>query len=133
MQFFFQFTSFLTPGRIYRVYLEEAEGKLKQPAPELWQETRVPGFDPKKFVTRQEFYQSKDGTRVPMFIVHNKVLRVHSIPLLRHYNLYIVHVQYPYSSTVCSSLANSPCFLLISDHLLLIESYCIQVRVILYG
>lgn len=31
-------------------------------------------FDPASFVTRQVFFQSKDGTRVPMFIAHRKGL-----------------------------------------------------------
>jgi prolyl oligopeptidase len=31
-------------------------------------------FDPEQFVTRQVFYTSKDGTRVPMFICHKKGL-----------------------------------------------------------
>jgi prolyl oligopeptidase len=27
-------------------------------------------FDPEDYVTEQVFYESKDGTRVPMFITH---------------------------------------------------------------
>ena len=32
----------------------------------------MPGYDPSAFETRQVFYQSKDGTRIPMFLVHKK-------------------------------------------------------------
>ena len=31
-------------------------------------------FDPARYETRQVFFQSKDGTRVPMFLVHRKGL-----------------------------------------------------------
>jgi prolyl oligopeptidase len=33
-------------------------------------------FDPADFVTKQAFYNSKDGTRVPMFIAHKKGVRL---------------------------------------------------------
>jgi len=38
------------------------------------QQQQVPGFDPSGFVTEQVFYASKDGTRVPMFVVSKKGL-----------------------------------------------------------
>ena len=36
----------------------------------------MPGYDPEAFATTQVFYSSKDGTRVPMFLVHRKDLRL---------------------------------------------------------
>lgn len=36
-------------------------------------EVTLKGFDPTNFVTSQVFYESKDGTKIPMFIVHKKV------------------------------------------------------------
>ena len=64
---FYAFTSFTVPGRIYRY--DCATG-----ASTLWRQPRV-DFDPDDFETRQVFYQSKDGTRVPMFITHQKGLK----------------------------------------------------------
>ena len=63
---FFLFTSFTTPGEIYRYDLESGQATLFR-RPEL-------RFDPDQFVTEQVFYPSKDGTRIPMFILHKKGL-----------------------------------------------------------
>ena len=61
---FYTFTSFNQPGAIYRLNVDTGE-KTTFAAPELT-------FDPAQFVTKQKFYTSKDGTRVPMFIVRRK-------------------------------------------------------------
>ena len=61
---FYTFTSFILPGAIYRLNVDTGE-KTTFAAPELT-------FDPAQFVTEQKFYTSKDGTRVPMFIVRRK-------------------------------------------------------------
>ena len=46
-------------------------------------ETVVPGHDPAAFETQQVFYASKDGTKVPMFIVSKFVPSSYSnVPLL---------------------------------------------------
>ncbi|MCA1733652.1 MAG: hypothetical protein LC732_08625, partial [Acidobacteria bacterium] len=65
---FFTFTSFNEPLSIYRVDL--GSGKS-----ELWERPDVP-VDPSTVEVRQVFYESKDGTRVPMFLVHRKGLRI---------------------------------------------------------
>ncbi|MBK1883880.1 S9 family peptidase [Luteolibacter pohnpeiensis] len=67
-QTFFAFTSFTNPGAIYR--LDIASGKS-----ELWRKPEV-DFDGENYVTKQEFFESKDGTKVPMFIVHRKDLKL---------------------------------------------------------
>jgi len=65
--FFFGFVSFLTPGKVYHVDL------TKQPIQaQVYHEVKAPGVDPAQFVTKQVFYPSKDGTQVPMYIVHKK-------------------------------------------------------------
>ncbi|MCC6542240.1 MAG: S9 family peptidase, partial [Flavobacteriales bacterium] len=61
---FFSFTSFTDPGTIYKY--DYATGKS-----DVWFRPELK-FDPSAFVTEQVFYTSKDGTKVPMFIVHKK-------------------------------------------------------------
>lgn len=65
---FYSFTSFTTPTTIYRYNLETGESTLfRQPQVE---------FDPHDYEVQQVFYQSKDGTQVPMFIAHKKGLEL---------------------------------------------------------
>ena len=40
---------------------------------QIFSEIVVAGFDSSAYETQQIFYSSKDGTKVPMFIVHKKV------------------------------------------------------------
>lgn len=66
-EFFFQFTSFLTPGQIYHLHMDELNQDAK-----LIRESRPDNFDPNNFKIEQVFYKSQDGTEVPMFIVCRK-------------------------------------------------------------
>ena len=61
---FYSFTSFTTPATIYRYDPASGQSTLFQ-QPEL-------KFNPDDYEIKQEFYASKDQTRVPMFIVHKK-------------------------------------------------------------
>ncbi|KAJ3681935.1 hypothetical protein LUZ60_014508 [Juncus effusus] len=61
---FIHFTSFLTPGIIYKCSLESGSPQMK-----IFRETSVPGFDRTGFEAKQVFVPSKDGTKIPMFIV----------------------------------------------------------------
>jgi prolyl oligopeptidase len=65
---FYSFTGFTTPGAIYR--FDIASGKSS-----LWREPKV-DFDSQAYETRQVFFTSKDGTRVPMFVTHRKGLKL---------------------------------------------------------
>jgi prolyl oligopeptidase len=64
---FYTFTSFTFPPTIYKYDI--ASGKS-----EIFRKPEVK-FDPESFVTEQVFYPSKDGTKVPMFIVYKKGLK----------------------------------------------------------
>lgn len=68
-EFFYQFSSFLTPGIIYRCDV----GQTPDAEPTVFRQIELKGFDPSQFETQQVFYPSKDGTRIPMFIVKKKV------------------------------------------------------------
>jgi prolyl oligopeptidase len=63
---FYTFTSFTYPSTIYK--FDPATG-----ASEVFRKPEVK-FDPSAYETKQVFYTSKDGTKVPMFIVHKKGL-----------------------------------------------------------
>jgi prolyl oligopeptidase len=65
---FYTFTSFTFPPTIYKY--EIATGKS-----EVFRRPEVK-FDPENFVTEQVFYPSKDGTKIPMFIVYKKGLKM---------------------------------------------------------
>jgi prolyl oligopeptidase len=65
---FFQFSNFTTPGTIYRLDM-----KSRQPA--LYRQPKLQ-FDPSQFETKQVFYTSKDGTRVPMFLSYKKGIKL---------------------------------------------------------
>lgn len=59
---FYSFSSFTYPSSIYRYDLATGESTK-------WFQSEINGFNPDDFTTEQVFYTSKDGTRVPMFIV----------------------------------------------------------------
>jgi prolyl oligopeptidase len=65
---FYSFTSFTTPNTIYRYDMTTGQSTIfRQPQVD---------FNPEDYETKQVFYQSKDGTQVPMFIVHKKGLKL---------------------------------------------------------
>jgi prolyl oligopeptidase len=66
-EMFFNFTSFTRPTSSFRHDLSTGENELYQ-APQV-------AFNPADYETRQIFYTSKDGTRVPMFITARKGLK----------------------------------------------------------
>jgi len=65
---FYAYTSFITPTSIYRY--DPAAGKSS-----VFRQPKV-DFDPAKYETKQVFYNSKDGTRIPMFLTYKKGLKL---------------------------------------------------------
>src|SRR6185436_4068061 len=65
---FYSFTSFTSPGTIYQYDLPTGNSKV-------WREPKL-GFNPADYETKQVFFNSKDGTRVPMFITSKKGLKL---------------------------------------------------------
>jgi prolyl oligopeptidase len=66
---FYTFTSFDYPPAIFRYDIATKKSTIFRTA-------EIPGYDPAKFETRQLFFTSKDGTRVPMFVVHKRGLKL---------------------------------------------------------
>ncbi len=64
---FYTFTSFTYPTSIFRYEVAARKSALFR-APE------IPGLDTTQYETKQVFYTSQDGARVPMFLVHKKGL-----------------------------------------------------------
>jgi prolyl oligopeptidase len=65
---FYSFTSFTTPATIY--CYDMVSGKS-----EIFRQPNV-DFNPADYETKQIFYNSKDGTQVPMFITHKKGIKL---------------------------------------------------------
>lgn len=61
---FYLFTSFTNPSTIYMYDINKNKSTV-------YQKPKV-DFNPEQYITKQVFYKSKDGTKIPMFIVHKK-------------------------------------------------------------
>jgi prolyl oligopeptidase len=61
---FYSFTSYTAPGTIFRYDVRTGAGSV-------FREPKV-AFDASQFQTRQDFYKSRDGTRVPIIVVGKK-------------------------------------------------------------
>lgn len=67
-ELYYSFTSFTIPSSIYKYDI--ASGKSA-----LFEQPKIK-FNPDEYETKQVFYTSKDGTKVPMFITHKKGLKL---------------------------------------------------------
>jgi prolyl oligopeptidase len=65
-ELFYSYTSFTVPSAIYHYDLKTGVSTVAR-------ESKL-SFDPAVYETKQVFYNSKDGTRVPMFLVYKKGL-----------------------------------------------------------
>ena len=66
---FYTFTSFIFPPTIYRYDLGTGKSTLFRTA-------EIPHFTPADYETTQAFYPSKDGTKIPLFLIHKKGLKM---------------------------------------------------------
>jgi prolyl oligopeptidase len=64
---FYSFNTLNVPPAIYRYDIPTRKSTV-------FRQPKVPGYDAEAFETKQVFYPSKDGTRIPMFLVHRKGL-----------------------------------------------------------
>ncbi len=69
-EMFFGFQSYTVPPSVYRVDLNHPDFK----SPLLWAKVDAPSIDPSAYEVNQVWFNSKDGTKVPMFVVHKKGL-----------------------------------------------------------
>ena len=65
-ELYYIFTSYVYPTTIFKYNVESGKS-------EVYKKTNV-DFDPTKYESKQVFYTSKDGTKVPMIITHKKGL-----------------------------------------------------------
>ncbi len=63
-ELYYSFTNYKTPSSIYKYTI--AEGKS-----EVYRKPKI-DFDPENYESKQVFYTSKDGTKIPMIITHKK-------------------------------------------------------------
>jgi prolyl oligopeptidase len=74
-ELFYEFNNFTQPTEIFKT-------SVTDPAQTLWAKLDIP-VDPSPYVVEQKFFPSKDGTQIPMFIVHRKdILLDGSTPFL---------------------------------------------------
>ncbi len=66
--FYFSFSNFTTPGTIYNLSIET--GKI-----ELYKKSEFK-INTDNYETNQVWFDSKDGTKIPMFIVHKKGIKL---------------------------------------------------------
>jgi prolyl oligopeptidase len=66
---FYSFTSLNVPPTIYKYDIGTHKSSV-------FRTVTIPGFNPANYETRRVFITSKDGTKVPMFIVHKKGLKL---------------------------------------------------------
>ncbi|HYM94317.1 MAG TPA: prolyl oligopeptidase family serine peptidase [Chitinophagaceae bacterium] len=64
IELYYSFTSYINPPTIYKLNIESGKSELyKQPTVQ---------FNPEDYESKQVFYNSKDGTKIPMIITYKK-------------------------------------------------------------
>ena len=67
-QIYYSFTNYITPGNIYK--FDPSTGKT-----DVYIKPKI-GFNPENYESKQVFYTSKDGTKIPMMITHKKGIKL---------------------------------------------------------
>ena len=95
---FYAFSSFTTPPSIYRYDVRSGESRLIRQA-----QTK---FEVDRYTVTQVFYNSKDGTRIPMFLAHAKELPLdgNQPTLLYGYGGFNISLMPAFSTTYASWL-----------------------------
>ncbi|HWL86382.1 MAG TPA: prolyl oligopeptidase family serine peptidase, partial [Polyangiaceae bacterium] len=62
---FIRFESYATPAMVYSISTKT--GQIR-----IWAKVDLPGVEPSRYAVDRVFFASKDGTRVPMFVVHRR-------------------------------------------------------------
>jgi prolyl oligopeptidase len=93
-EIFYGFQSFTIAPSIYRY-------DLKDNSTSLWTNVDAPSIDPATYQVKQEWFTSKDGTHVPMFVVHKKGVEknAHNPTLLTAYGGFNVSLTPTFSRT----------------------------------
>ena len=89
---FYTYTSFSTPATIYQYDIKTTKSNV-------FRTLDLP-FDPNLFETKQVFYSSKDGTKIPMFITSKKGIKLdgHNPTILYGYGGFNISLQPAFSS-----------------------------------
>jgi prolyl oligopeptidase len=66
---FYSFTSFNTPPTIYKYDIASKKSSV-------FRSVEIPGFNANDYEVKEVFYNSKDGTRVPMFLTYKKGIKL---------------------------------------------------------
>ncbi len=65
---FYSFSSYTTPPVIFKYDFETQKS-------EIYRQPEIKGLDFNKYTSEQVFYESKDGTKIPMFITYKKGMK----------------------------------------------------------
>ena len=97
---YYTYSSLTLPPSVFRLDLGTGVSAL-------WKTPRVQGFVPADFQTHLEFYKSKDGTRIPLYIVARKGTKLdgHNPTLLFGYGGFNISLEPQFSPAVAGWLA----------------------------
>ncbi len=91
---FYVFTSFTFPPTIYKYDIASGKSSIFR-KPEV-------AFNPADYETKQVFYTSKDGTKIPMFIINKKGIKKdgNNVTLLYGYGGFNINLEPAFSATL---------------------------------